>query len=103
MHVSIEKAETDTNSKAMEIDSNLRLPGYTDTEILMDDVSLSVIVFILAGASKRSLLKKTSSTKSFSVGSFQIPHLLLQNLNIPSLKTQALYPVLANRNNYSVR
>ena len=44
--VSIEKAETDTNSKAMEIDSNLRLPGYTDTEILMDDVSLSVIDFM---------------------------------------------------------
>ena len=44
--VSIEKAATDTNSKAMEIDSNLRLPGYTDTEILMDDVSLSVIDFM---------------------------------------------------------
>ena len=30
----------------MEIDSNLRLPGYTDTEILMDDVGQSVIDFM---------------------------------------------------------
>ena len=30
----------------MEIDSNLKLPGFTDAEILMDDISLSMINFM---------------------------------------------------------
>ena len=44
--VSIEKVATNTNNNAMKTDSHLKLPGFPDTEILMDDVSLSVINFM---------------------------------------------------------
>ena len=44
---SSENAATDnTNSSAMKVDSGLKLPEYTDTEIMMGDTGLSLIEFM---------------------------------------------------------
>ena len=41
-----EKAETNADAGAMDIESGLKLPAYTDTEIIMDDESISSIDFM---------------------------------------------------------
>ena len=41
-----DKTEAKTEEKAMEIDSGLKLPTYTDTETMMDDENISLIEFM---------------------------------------------------------
>ena len=44
--ISTGKGEEAKVSSAMEVESDLFLPAYTDTEILMDDMSLSIVEFM---------------------------------------------------------
>ena len=46
MHVSTEKAADNNKPSAMEVESGWKLPDYTDTEILMDDMGLSLVDFM---------------------------------------------------------
>ena len=43
---STEKGEETKNTTAMEIESDFKLPKYTDTEILMDDNNISITEFM---------------------------------------------------------
>ena len=44
--ISTGKGEEAKVNSAMEVESDLFLPTYTDTEILMDDMSLSIVEFM---------------------------------------------------------
>ena len=46
MPVSTEKAAVTTKTSAVEVESGLKLPDYTDTEIIVDNVGLSVREFM---------------------------------------------------------
>ena len=44
--ISTGKGEEAKENSVMEVESDLILPIYTDTEILMDDISLSIVEFM---------------------------------------------------------
>ena len=44
--ISTGKGEEQKENSAMEVESDLTLPIYTDTEIMMDDMSLSNVGFM---------------------------------------------------------
>ena len=46
MHVSTEKAADNNKPSAMEVKSGWKLPDNTDTEMLMDDIGLSLVDFM---------------------------------------------------------
>ena len=46
VHVSTEKVADNNKPSAMEVESGWKLPDYTDTEVLMDDMGLSLVDFM---------------------------------------------------------
>ena len=46
MHISNEKAADNNKPSAIEFEGGRELPDYTDTEIMMDDMGLSLVEFM---------------------------------------------------------